>query len=167
MRIVIFLKRLDAYRNHLPESAREISPVREKGELGIYQFSNDLNQLDIVEMGEQNSVDIHYRHKTLVFNVPYFAGFDILIDQTPCFIVVNHWGRGVSFRYNNKSPELKVLQVGFNGKWKVLSRNPCIVVTSGGFDPISDLIACFFEHRGKNARVLQEIETRMLKGIRK
>lgn len=118
-------------------------------------------------MGEHNSVDIRYRQKTLFVNAPLFAGFDIQIGQAPCLIVVHHWGRDVSFRFNNRSPELQVLQVGFNGKWKLLSSNPCIAVTSGGFDPISDLIGCFFEHRGKSAHVLREIETGMLEGIKK
>ncbi|NIU00664.1 MAG: hypothetical protein GWN01_06915 [Nitrosopumilaceae archaeon] len=76
-------------------------------------------------------------------------------------IVVHHWGRGVSFELNDGTPPLKPLQVGLKGKWEIISCQPCIAVTSGGTDPISDLIECFFKPDEEISGNFLKIEDRL------
>ncbi|NIV12257.1 MAG: hypothetical protein GWN62_13580 [Aliifodinibius sp.] len=47
------------------------------------------------------------------------------------------------------------------GKWEIISCQPCIAVTSGGTDPISDLIECFFKPDEEISGNFLKIEDRL------
>ncbi len=158
MKLVVFLKRLGNYGNSLAESASNIFPIKEYQGLHIYQLSNNFHQLYIVEIGEQNVVDIQYRNQSLFCQFPPFSGYSIAIDRSICLIIVYHWGRGISLRFNDRVPELRVLQSGLNGNWKVISPDGLVAITSGGSDPIIELLKTFFEPNDKNAEKLKKIE---------
>lgn len=163
MKLVVFLKQLENYENSLAESASNIFPVKEYQGLHIYQFSNNSHQLYIVEIGEQNVVDIQYRNQSLICQFPPFSGYSIAIDRSICLIIVYHWGRGISLRFNDRVPELRVLQSGLNGNWKVISPDGLVAITSGGSDPIIELLKTFFEPNDKNAEKLKKIEANLKK----
>lgn len=164
MRIVLFVEKMEAFRKCLPDSAL---PAQKREGRGVYKFENHAHQLHLVEIGEQKKVEISYRSGSLRLKTPSFSDTRIPTGHSPCLVVVHHWDRGVSFRFNGKAPELQVLQTGLKGNWESVSRNRCVAAASGGSDPIFELLECFFELRGRNSRALEEMEAGMRAGMRK
>lgn len=167
MRIVLFVKKMEACRKCLPESARAALPVQECEGLGIYEFENHIHRLHLIEIGEQKKVEIRYRSGFLTLRTPPFTETRISTGHSPCLVVVHHWKRGIFFRFNGREPEVRALQTGLKGIWKAVSGDRCVAVASGGSDPIFELLECFFELRGRNSRALAEMETKMRAGMRK
>ncbi len=167
MRIVLFVEKMEACRKCLPDSARAAPPVQQCEGLGIYEFENHIHRLHLVEIGEQKRVEISYVKGSLVLETPLFTEARISTGHFPCLLIVHHWDREVSFRFNGRAPELQVLQTGLKGNWKAVSGDRCVAVASGGSDPIVELLECFFGLRGRNSRALEEMETGMRAGMRK
>lgn len=169
MRIVLFVEKMDVCRKCLPEHTRAASPLQEREGLGIYEFENHIHRLHLIETGEQKRVEIRYRSGSLILKTPPFTETRISTDYSPCLVVVHHWGRGRSFHFNGRRPEVQALQtgLGLQRSWRVVSWDRCVAAASGGSDPISDLLKCFFELEGKSSRVLEEMEAGMRAGMRK
>jgi hypothetical protein len=167
MIFVIFARALSAYSQSLPEAAQQVKPLAKWEKLNAYQFSQNGSILHFIEIGKDDLVELKLQNQTIRVNSPSFKKYSITVEHHPCFIIIHHWGRGISFRINSTEPELEVLQIGFEGNWKIVSQEPCIAVTSGGTDPISDLLECFFEQHNRKADELSRIEAEIREHCRK
>lgn len=169
MRIVLFVEKMEAYHNCLPESARAALPVQECEGLRAYKFENFAHRLHLIEIGEQKQVEIRYIKGSLILKTPPFTEIRIPTGHSPCLLVVHHWGRGRCFHFNGRKLQVQALQtgLGLQRSWRVVSRDRCVAAASGGRDPISELLKCFFELEGKSSRALAEMETKMRAGMRK
>jgi hypothetical protein len=167
MIFVLFAKALGAYSQSLPEAAQKVKPVANWKKLNAYQFSQNGSVLHFIEIGEENRVELTLKDQTIRIRFPPFKKYLIRVENHPCFIIVHHWGRGVSFRINEAEPEWEILQIGFEEGWGIFSQEPCIAVTSGGTDPIAEVLECFFEQHHRRADELSRIETEIRKYCRK
>ena len=167
MIFVIFAKALNSYSQSLPEAVQKVKPVAKHKKLNAYQFSQTNSMLHFIEIGEDDRVELTLEDQTIRINFPPFKKYSIRVEHHPCFIIVHHWGRGVSFYINAKEPGWETLQVGFEGNWKIISQEPCIAVTSGGTDPIADLLECFFEQHNRKADEFSRLGAEIRENCRK
>jgi len=161
MKIIILANTFSKISNSLPEAVISIKPLALSSGLKTYLFESGGHHLHFVEVKESDSITMRYEEKFITLEPSPLQEIHFSIGKTPCLIIVHHWGRGRTFQINDAEPKLQVLQIGFNGQWNIISRDPCIAVASGGSDPISDLLQCFFEKQSGNGIELRKIEERL------
>ena len=161
MNIIILANRLSKFSRYLPSAIFNGKPVYSSNGLNTYEFDSAKHHLYFVEVEGVDAIVMKYEKESLYIKAFTLQEVCSFIGETPCLIVIHHWGRGRTFQFNNKEPELQVLQIGFNGQWNIISREPCMAVTSGGSDPISDLLECFFEEQNESNSELRKIEERL------
>lgn len=146
MRFVIFAETPDLQETCLPAS---VALKRVSKEFPIYRYENRRHILDVIEFNGSKAVKLDYSDRRLVINAPVCNNYEIALPEQPCLIVVHHWGRrGVTFEFNNALMNAVLLKIGLRRDWHIVSQNPCVAATSGGFDPIKELIHSFFYCRG-------------------
>lgn len=161
MKLIILANRLSKFSRCLPKAVINSKPLVSSTGLKAYLFENGEHHLHFVEVEEIDTIVIKYEKKSIALEPLPLQEIHFSIGKIPCLIIVHHWGRGRTFQINNTEPELQVLQIGFNGQWNIISRDPCIAVASGGSDPISDLLQCFFANQNGKGMELRKIEERL------
>lgn len=161
MRFIIFTETPDIQTECLPAS---VSQNRVAAEFPIYRYQNQRHVLDVIEFCGSKMVKVDYSDYRLLISAPACNQYEIALANIPCLIVVHHWGRrGVTFHLNNELMAAILLKIGLKRDWRIVSQNPCLAVTSGGFDPIKELIQSFFNCRGNAGEKCCRIEQLLTK----
>lgn len=156
MRFIIFAETPDIQETCLPAS---VTPKRVTEKFPIYRYENQRHILDIIEFMGSKAVKVDYVDRRLLINARVLNNYEIALPERPCMIVVHHWGRrGVTFEFNNTLMNAVLLKIGLRRDWHIVSQYPCIAATSGGFDPIKELIHSFFHCRGNSENKCCRIE---------
>lgn len=165
MRFIIFAETPELQKECLPDS---VTPKRVSNEIPIYQYENYKHILDIIEFTGSKAVKVTYANRCVIVNAPASNNYQIFLSQQPCLIVVHHWGRrGVTFEFNDQFMTAVLLKIDLKSKWRIVLQNPCVAVTSGGSDPISELVQSFFQCRANLDEKCCRIEHQLIESCQK
>ncbi|MCB0289421.1 MAG: hypothetical protein KDH97_04110 [Calditrichaeota bacterium] len=158
MNFLIFAPQIRDFLDSVPDgNGHCIATVASKG-LHVFCFPDQRHRLYFVEIGEYQSLETFYRPGELRVDTPPFRDHPIALDRAPSLIVVYHWGRGVFFEVNRSTPALSTLQIGLQGKWTLLESKPRLAVSSGGMDPLRELVDGYFHKPASYAAAIAKIE---------
>lgn len=158
MNFLIFAPQIRDFLDPVPGGSTNcIATFAPKG-LHVFCFPDKDHRLYFIELGDFRSVETSYRPGELRVETPPFRDHPIALDKAPTLIVVYHWGRGIFFEVNRSTPALSTLQIGLHGKWTQLESKPCLAVSSGGMDPLGELVDGFFRKQASHAAALAKIE---------
>lgn len=158
MNFLIFAPQIRDFLDPVPGgSAHCIATFAPKG-LQAFCFPDKSHRLYFIEFGDYQTLETFYRPGELRVHTPPFRDHLIGLDKAPTLIVVYHWGRGVFFEVNRSTPTISTLQIGLQGKWTLLEGKPRLAVSSGGMDPLRELVEGLFQKQSPHAAAVAKIE---------